>query len=70
MKTTWHIARSDGGRLLFFAGFAPGGELTVSDDKEKAVTFASQHTARQFAAELMNSTGDGWFPMQFAEEET
>ena len=70
MRTTWHVARSDGGRLLFFAGFAPGGEAAVSDDRQKAFPFISEYAARSLAKNMNDVSGEArWFPAQYAEEE-
>lgn len=69
MTTTWHIAQSDGSRLLFFAGFAPGGEPTISDDRQKAFPFVSGYSARSLTHKLNITSGGGWFPAQYAEVE-
>ena len=72
MKSTYHIARVHDGKMVFFAGFAPGGEI-ASSDIAHALTLVTADTAEKMRDEMndkMKLRGtDKWFTVQFAEEE-
>lgn len=47
----YHAARMRNNRLEYFRGFAPGGALTVTEESERAYTFATKEVATQFRRE-------------------
>lgn len=47
----YHAARMRNGRLEYFRGFAPGGELATTEESEKAYIFATKEVAAAFKRE-------------------
>ena len=63
-----YVARMEGGEMVYFAGFAPGGKISTGD-KAHAVLFNQGSTAERFMCELNDRDKERpWFRVDLLED--